>query len=129
MQNREIKIVLPIQPITKKNSQRIWVNPKTNRPMVLPSKAYQNYEKEAGKYLKTLDVKVDYPANVKCLFYMKTRRVVDLTNLLEACDDVLVKYGILEDDNSKIVAGHDGSRVLYDSSFPRTEVYITRLEE
>ena len=61
----------------------------------------------------------------RCLFYMKTRRKVDLTNLLEAADDVLVKYHVLADDNSQIVAGHDGSRVLYDKSNPRIEIDIT----
>ena len=128
--NEEIKIVIPVAPITKKNHQMIVVNPKTKRPMVMPSKEYRAYEKEAGKYLAPLKkYHVDYPANVKCIYYMKTRRSVDLTNLLEATDDVLVKYGILEDDNSKVVAGHDGSRVKHDKDFPRTEVYITRMEE
>lgn len=65
------------------------------------------------------------PVNVRCLFYMKTRRKVDLTNLLEAADDVLVKYHVLVDDNSQIVAGHDGSRVYYDKDNPRIEIDIT----
>ena len=41
--------------------------------------------------------------------------------------DILVDAGILEDDNSNIVAGHDGSRVLYDKENPRTEILITRI--
>ena len=59
---------------------------------------------------------------------MKTRHAVDLTNLLEAVDDVLVKYGVLEDDNSRIIVSHDGSRVLYDKQRPRTEVTIRFLD-
>jgi len=59
---------------------------------------------------------------------MPTRRRVDLTNLLEAIDDVLVHYGVLSDDNSSIIVSHDGSRVLYDKARPRTEVTITCLE-
>lgn len=55
---------------------------------------------------------------------MPTKRRVDLTNLLEAIDDVLVKYGVLKDDNSEIITSHDGSRVLYDKDNPRTEVVI-----
>ena len=125
-----IKIILPLNPITKKNSQRIWVNPKTKRPLVLPSQAYQKYEKEAMKFLVPLGLQtITYPVNIKCLFYMPTRRRVDLTNLLEACDDILVKYGIIEDDNYKVLAGHDGSRVMYDKEFPRTEIYITPMED
>lgn len=59
---------------------------------------------------------------------MPTKRRVDLTNLLEAIDDVLVKYGVLKDDNSEIITSHDGSRVLYDKDNPRTEVVIRFLE-
>lgn len=58
------------------------------------------------------------------MFYMPTRRIVDLTNLEEAIDDILVKYGVLKDDNSRILVSHDGSRVLYDKNNPRTEVTI-----
>ena len=46
-----------------------------------------------------------------------------------ALDDILVERGILADDNSRIVAGHDGTRVLYDSQNPGTEIYITKMEE
>lgn len=60
---------------------------------------------------------------------MPTRRRVDLVNLLEATCDVLVRYGIIEDDHCGIVASHDGSRVLYDKAHPRTEIYISRLED
>ena len=72
------------------------------------------------------------PINTRCnvcaLYYMPTHRRVDLLNLLEATLDILVDAGILEDDNSNIVAGHDGSRVLYDKENPRTEITITELE-
>ena len=56
---------------------------------------------------------------------MGTRRKVDLVNLLEALDDILVHYGVLEDDNCGIIVSHDGSRVHYDKENPRTEVTIT----
>ena len=61
---------------------------------------------------------------MKCLFYMPTHRRCDLTNMLEAIDDVMVAGGLLADDNYKIIESHDGSRVLYDKENPRTEVYI-----
>lgn len=67
------------------------------------------------------------PVNVKCRFYMKTKRKVDLTNLLEAVDDILVKGGIVEDDNRDIIAMHDGSIVLYDKEKPRVEITIEEL--
>ena len=60
---------------------------------------------------------------------MKTKRKCDLTNLLEAIDDILVKYHVIADDNYNIVAAHDGSRVKYDKENPRTEVFIERMDE
>ena len=62
--------------------------------------------------------------NVRCVYYMPTRRRVDLTNLLEATDDLLVRAGVLADDNSQIVAAHDGSRVRLDRENPRVEIEI-----
>ena len=53
---------------------------------------------------------------------------MDLTNLLEAVDDVLVKARVLLDDHCGIIVSHDGSRVLYDKENPRTEVSITAYE-
>lgn len=70
---------------------------------------------------------IDCPVNVKCLFYMQTLRKVDGLNLLAAIDDLLVDAEILKDDNSRIVVGHDGSRVLYDKENPRIEITITRI--
>ena len=71
---------------------------------------------------------IDTPCEVRCLFYMPSRRRVDLTNLLESVDDALVAAGVLADDNSQIIVSHDGSRVLYDKDNPRTEVSITAYE-
>lgn len=56
---------------------------------------------------------------------MNARRKVDALNLGEALDDILIKYGVIEDDNCLIVASHDGSRVFYDKENPRTEIEIT----
>lgn len=124
----EIKYTLWLAPITKKNSQQILTNKKTGRSFIAPSTRYKQYEREAAWFLKPRPPRpIDCAVNVKCLFYMPTRRLVDLTNLLEAVDDVLVNEGILADDNSRIVVAHDGSRVLYDKSNPRTEITITKL--
>ena len=111
---KELKFTIPLAPVTKKNSQRIANCGQYSK--ILPSKAYAQYEKHTQ------------PSEVVCLFYMPTKRRVDLTNLLEAIDDVLVKYGVLKDDNSEIITSHDGSRVLYDKDNPRTEVVIKFLE-
>lgn len=123
-----LKFMIPLQPITKKNSQQILINRRTNRPFISPSKKYKQYEKEVLEYLPKLEKPIDFPVNVKCVFWMKTRRKVDLTNLLEAIDDILVKHGILKDDNYNIVVSHDGSRVRYDKDCPRTSIEIERTE-
>lgn len=123
---KRITMEIPLCPRTKKNSQRIVMRRMKDKsvPIVIPSKAYEEYEKACGYFIKPKDVKIHYAVNVKCLYYMPTRRRVDLTNLLEATDDILVKYGVLEDDNFNIIAGHDGSRVYHDKDNPRTEIII-----
>jgi len=67
--------------------------------------------------------------NVKAVHYMGTQRIVDQTNLQEATDDILVDGRVLADDNSRIIAGHDGSRVRYDKDRPRVEITISPLED
>lgn len=117
-----MQFTIPIEPRTKKNSQQICINQYTGKPFISPSKKYKEFERAALWYVEQIGI--DYPVNVKALFYMKTKRKVDLTNLLEALDDVLVKGGMLVDDNCEIIVAHDGSRVLYDKNNPRIEVCI-----
>ena len=121
-----IHYTIPLPPITKKNSQQIVVNKTTGRPFLIPSKQFKEYERTAGWYLKP-PLYISEAVNVKCLFYMPTVRLCDLTNLLEAADDVLVKYGVVTDDNYSIIAGHDGSRVYIDRKNPRTEIFIEKI--
>lgn len=123
-----IKFTIPLPPISKKNSQQILVNKATGRPFIMPSAKYKEYEQAALWYIPK-NIFINCPVNVKCLFYMPTKRKCDLTNLLEAVDDVLVKAGLLADDNYTIVESHDGSRVLYDKEKPRTEVVIELTKE
>lgn len=120
-----MEFTINLKPITKKNSQRIIVC--HNRPMILPSKAYLKYEKECKPYMPDIPNPIDYQINVKAVYYMPTRHRVDLTNLHEALHDILVKYGVILDDNSKIIVSTDGSKVLYDNENPRTEVTITKV--
>lgn len=128
-----IRMIIPLPPITKKNSQRIIQRYMPSKgksvPMIIPSAKYTAYEKECGWFIKEKGKNIDYPVNVKALYYMPTRRRVDLTNLHEALHDILVKYEVLADDNSNIIVATDGSRVLYDKDNPRTEVIITKMEE
>lgn len=122
-----MQFIIPLPPITKKNSQQILRNSKTGKPFIVPSRQYRQYEAAASWYIKPGKEPVSTPCNIKALFYMPTKRRVDLVNLQEALLDVLVHCGVLADDNSAVVASMDGSRVLYDKENPRTEVTIERL--
>ena len=113
-------------PVTKKNSQRIVWNPRTKRYLIQPSVTFVRYEYEALKQIP--ESLIDYPVNVAAVFYMPTKRKVDLVNLQEAILDVMVKAGCIIDDNSSIVVSMDGSKVKYDKENPRTEITITRIE-
>ena len=123
-----LKFTIPLPPVTKKNHQQIIVNKKTGRPMVIPSRQYKQYEKECGWFVQGKGLKINEPVNVKCVYYMPTRRRVDLTNLMEATHDILVTYEVLADDNSKVIRSVDGSRVMYDKENPRTEITIDKAE-
>ena len=119
--------MIPLNPRTKKNDMRIIKNSRTGRPMVIQGPKYLEYEQNAGWFLRKPPVPISKPVNVKCVFYMDSERRVDLTNLLEAIDDILVRYKVLADDNFKIIAGHDGSRVFVDKNKPRTEIEISEI--
>jgi Holliday junction resolvase RusA-like endonuclease len=120
--------VVLLNPVSKKNSQQILINRKTGRPFISPSKAYKTFEKDCLSQLPKPEKPISSPVNVMCVYYMATKRKVDLCNLIEATCDILVRAGVLEDDNSGIVVSHDGSRVLYDKQYARTEVTITEAE-
>lgn len=127
-----IKFTIFGNPITKKNSQRIIkVKLKNGRCFhkIMPSKAFEKYEKECKPYMPKVKEPISVPVNLKCVYYMKAKRAVDLLNLLEGTADILVDYGVLADDNRDIVYSTDGSRVLYDKKKPRVEVEIAELKE
>lgn len=121
--------IIPLNPRTKKNNQQILINGKTGKPFVAQNAKYKLYEQEAGWFLKRPSSPISSPVNVKCLFYRDSNRRCDLTNLLEAIDDILVHYGILEDDNFHIIHSHDGSRVYIDKERPRIEIVIEDISE
>lgn len=122
-----IKFTIPLQPISKKNSQQIFINSKTGKPFIMPSQKYKDYEAAAAWFIPK-NIHIASPVNVKCLFFMKNRQKCDLTNMLEAIDDIMVRTGLLADDNYTIVQSHDGSRIMHDKENPRTEIYIEFVE-
>lgn len=134
----EIRYIIKGDPRTKKNSpmiagsgKRCPVCRKYEKQWIRQGKAHDKFAESALLQLKTQPRPprpIECAVNCKYLFYMQTHRIVDGLNLQAAVDDLLVEAGILKDDNSRIVVGHDGSRVLYDKDNPRTEIIITKLE-
>ena len=114
---------------SKKNSQQILINHKTKRPFVAQSKLYKEFEKNCGLFLKQYQLGIDYPINLKAVFYVPDRRKRDLTNLENAIADILVKYKVIEDDNYNILAGWDGSRIIYEKGREEIILEITKMEE
>lgn len=124
-----MKFTIPINPVTKKNSQQILINKATGRAFVAPSKKFKDYQRACGAFLPKLKEPINEPVNVRCVFYRDSRRRVDLSNCISAINDILVDYGILADDNRNIVYSQDGSRVFYDKEHPRTEITIEPILE
>ena len=125
-----IEFTLSVTPRTKKNSGQIVMRGKY--PVLLPSKQYLAFEKECMPYLnhvKDTAGVINYPVNVQCIFFTETKRKVDLSNLLNAVDDAMVKSGLILDDNRDIIAAHYGSRVFHDKFNPRIEIVISRMEK
>lgn len=131
MLEQVMKFTIPIIPRTKKNSSEIRY--RRGKPYVAPSRLYENYEYEGimsipSKYKK----EIDYPVNIKAIYYVKRNARIDKTNLESALMDMLVAAGVLADDSAikpSIVVATDGSRVYYDKNNPRIEVEISKMEE
>lgn len=123
-----LKLVIYGDPRTKKNSSRILVN--GNKRFVAPSRAYEVYRGLfIGQVTGRHRLHIEEPVNVKCVYYMATQRRVDLVNLIEATNDLLVEAGVLQDDHSRIVVSHDGSRVALDRKDPRVEIEIEAIKK
>lgn len=112
-------IKLPLMTRPKKNNQQIIY--KNGRAIIIQSKNYLQFERDCAYFLKKYAKCIDYPINLKCTFYVKDRIKRDLTNLLNAIQDVLVKYDVIADDNYNIVSSVDGSRIIYEKRERRND--------
>lgn len=124
-----IKFTITGEPRTKKNSQQIFINKYTGKRFITQSDLYKKYEADCKWFMPKLDTPIDDRINLKCIYYKSTNVRVDLNNLLEATTDILVKYGVLADDNVKIIDNFDGSRVFIDEKNPRVEVTIDFIDK
>ncbi|MFA6971404.1 MAG: hypothetical protein WC208_08395 [Gallionella sp.] len=80
-------------------------------------------EKYKGKHFRGRKVKIVYT------LYFKDKQRRDLSNYgQKMLDDSLVKEGILDDDNSKVIL-EEAVRIRYDKANPRTEILIEEVQE
>jgi len=124
---KTISFIIPINPRTKKNSSQIFKNRQSGKPFIVPSQLYRQYEIDCAPYIEPYNI--DYPVNIKAIYYRATKHRVDLTNLNGALHDVLQKYNCIVDDSYKVVRGTDGSRIEFDNKKPRTVVTITEAKD
>lgn len=118
------KIVIPMLCRSKKNSQQICRNKYTGKTFIRQSDLYLQFERDCGIFLKKYSKHIDYPVNLKCTFYVPDKRKRDLANLLNAIQDILVKYDVIADDNCNIVTSVDGSRIIYEKDREETVIEI-----
>lgn len=119
-----MKIEIPLLTRPKKNSQKIWYNPRTKKTMIVQSDTYMQFERDCAYFMPKLKEPIDRSVNLKCTFYVPDRMKRDLTNLENAIADILVKYKVLKDDDYTIVTGWNGSKVIYEKGVEKTIIEI-----
>ena len=118
---REAHLVIPGQPVTKKNSQ--VARCVKGKPVLIQSQAYRVYERAAlTALLAYRGERVTGPVEVTVLYWLKDNRRPDLNNLLAATADILEKAGVIVNDRE--IVSWDGSRVMGKSPDPRAEITI-----
>lgn len=120
-------IKIPLLCRSKKNGEQILKNRKTGKYFISQGEKYKQFEKDCGYFLNKYKTNINYPVNLKCTFYVPDRIRRDLTNLENAIADILVKYEILADDNYNIIAGWDGSRIIYQKGKEEIIIEITKM--
>lgn len=121
-----MEIVIQGQPRTKKNSSQIAF--KGNKRVILPSKAFQAYEKVALMQLARVQA-IHGPVSVLCRYYLQDRKSwPDLVGLLQATSDILQAAKVIDDD--KYIVNYDGSEIAgLDKDNPRAEIIIQPINE
>ena len=123
-----MEIIIPVIPRSKKNSQNIYINKKTGKRMIIQSDKYREFENTCRWFMPKVKEAIDYPINLSCKFYVPDARRRDIANYLEAIQDILVKYGVLKDDDYTIISSLDNCKMEIDRKNPRVEIFITKKE-
>lgn len=129
--------VIPLDTRTKKNHQTIAGSGpkcplcgKRKKQFIRQGHANTAYTAQAAQYLSPRPPRlIEGPVWIQYRIFMRTRRRVDDLNLYASLDDLLVKEGVLQDDNISVIRCRDGSFVGYDKEAPRAEIYIYQAKE
>lgn len=110
----------------KKNSKQI-IQVK-GRPMMISSKNYREYEKNASLEIKSQMRGTKYPIEnideIKVRIFPGDKRLRDNTNVVEGVHDILVTSGVISDDNYFVVKKTSQEFVEIDKQNPRTDIEI-----
>jgi len=123
----QLTLTIPGSIVSKKNSKIACMIGGKNcprRPMILPSKAYSKWEKQAHESLlwqKWPSPPLTCPVHVKAFFYYKGNKP-DLAGAMESISDCLQSI-VWADDG--LIESWDGSRMIHDLKNPRTEISIS----
>lgn len=121
----EFTILSP--PRTKKNHQRIIINKRTGRPMVIGGNSARAWESDGVLQLQSQwhrDGGIAQPVQLTATFF-RDRKTGDLGNYLAAVCDALQKSGVVVND--RWIASFDGSRLASDPDNPRVVLYLTTM--
>lgn len=106
---------------SKKNSKR-WIQRGSKR-FLAPSAEHEAWEQEQLLNLRNVQP-VQPPYSIQIIIYAPDRRTADLTNKAESLMDVLVKAGVLTDDNWFVLSNIHLKFGGVDRINPRAEICI-----
>lgn len=118
---------------SKKNSKQIAFNSKTNRPFIISSSEYADWQKvqviHAIAWKQEMKVKygIKFPitkASCSIRFYWSNKRNLDNTNKAESIHDLLVDAGIISDDRWQVLNPTSQESSLATTT-PRCEIYLS----
>lgn len=108
---------------SKKNSKQILMNRATGKRFVASSPLFQRWQELQQWRLPKLRQPLE-SKRIEIIFYPSTKRRSDLNNISQGILDVLVKQGIIKDDNWFDLPQLDLRLGAVDKKYPRAEIYI-----
>lgn len=121
--NNEIRLHIPGAIRSKKNSKQVF-SPRPGKKIVIPSKAYDKWQKEAREWVAySIDRQVfpiAAPCHVSAVIYFKGNQP-DLSGAMESVGDCF--QGLLWANDGQIESW-DGTKLIKDNEFPRIEMVL-----